>query len=242
VDRYRLEKGLKTHCGCRRQYKWRKDKEFPQEYLNKTKECTICREQIEYINFYFKEVVNINGEIEYIFNSRCVECDKKQAIIWANANIEKKRASCNKNSKKPNILRYHRELSQKQRDKGMARDWYNKDKERYKGYTIKYESHKHHTISEKDWIKCKEFFEYKCAYCNITEENHKVKYHQQLHKEHAYNEGDNGISNCVPACNSCNNTKKKQDWMDWYTSDNPRYTINRYNKIVEWLDSFNKNT
>lgn len=168
----------------------------------------------------------------------CKQCTKIKSVKWGRDNVKRKREICNKNSKKPNILKYHKELSQKQRDSGMTKDWYQKKKDTYRGYRIKYESHKHHIISEKDWVRCKEFFEYKCAYCSMTEEKHKKKYHQQLHKEHAYNEGDNGISNCIPSCLSCNSEKKKIDWIDWFNESNPKYTIERYNKIEEWLKNY----
>lgn len=238
VDTRRLKKGLKTHCGCLRKYVRIKAKEFPSEYIGKTKPCCMCKEELEYKEFYFKEVIDIENKKEYIFSPRCIKCNKKHAIIWNNENIEKKRESCRKNSRKPNIRKYHKELCERQRESGWTREYYHKNKGKHRAYTIKYESHKHHTISEKDWIICKEFFEYRCGYCGMTEVEHKDKHHQQLHKEHAYNEGDNGISNCVPSCVSCNSAKKKVDWIDWYIPDNPKYEQQRYNKIVEWLENY----
>lgn len=201
------------------------------------KRCDLCKEWFEETsyNFYYLN----KSKPERGFSSDCKQCAKKRARKWAVNNVEKKRESCRKNSRKPNILQYHKELSQRQRDSGMTKVWYQDKKDTYRGYVIKYESHKHHTISEKDWIRNKEFFDFKCAYCGISEAEHKEKYHQQLHKDHAYNEGDNGISNNVPACRSCNSSKRHRDWNVWFTEENPVYTIERHNKIKEWLESFN---
>lgn len=115
-------------------------------------------------------------------------------------------------------------------------------KKLYQGYNKKRSETKYHKISQKDWIKCLEFFGYKCAYCGMTEKEHKEKYNQQLHKDHAINNGSNTIENCLPSCRSCNSTKHNADWMDWYTQNNSIFSQDRYIKIQEWFNLHNVET
>lgn len=236
IEAPRLTSGIKTHCGCRRQYKRHKDKVFPHEYIGKTKECVICKEQIEYIKFYFKEVVNINGETEYIFNSRCIDCDKKQATKWNKENPDKKRESVRKNGKTVKTRKYYRERQKKRTVNGTTKKYYYGNPKKFLKYTLEHNAHKTHDISNKQWVSCKEFFYYKCVFCGMTEKEHKEIFNEQLHMEHAINDGSNEIDNCIPSCKSCNSSKKKEDWIHWYTPDNPRFTQERYNKIIQWTE------
>jgi hypothetical protein len=56
-----------------------------------------------------------------------------------------------------------------------------------------------------------------------------------FHKEHVIHEGKDNLSNCVPACQSCNDKKWKFTLNEWYNSSNPVYTYERYHKIYLWL-------
>ncbi|OME70491.1 hypothetical protein BSK65_11210 [Paenibacillus odorifer] len=56
-----------------------------------------------------------------------------------------------------------------------------------------------------------------------------------LHKEHVNDDGANDLSNCVPACYSCNSQKWKFCFEDWYNESNKSYTEDRINKIHIWL-------
>lgn len=69
----------------------------------------------------------------------------------------------------------------------------------------------------------------------MTYEDHKETYNQDLHKEHVLNYGANDLSNCIPACKSCNSQKSDYEFDDWYNSDNERFTYDRLNKINSWL-------
>jgi predicted DNA-binding protein YlxM (UPF0122 family) len=106
------------------------------------------------------------------------------------------------------------------------------------------ENHRQHDISTKEWNDTLNVLGHECIYCNISEEDAKKKYGQKLHKDHAYNNGSNGIDNCILACKSCNCTKHTKDWDEWFTPENPIYDEVNYNRIKAWLDSFkvvNKN-
>jgi hypothetical protein len=117
------------------------------------------------------------------------------------------------------------------------------EKEYYIKYPEKYilynQNHRDHDITEEEWKKCLEVFDYKCAYCGLPQEKHIVirngKYIiMNLHKEHVDNEGYNDLRNGVPACKSCNDRKHIKDIEDWYKKQE-FFTEERYNKIIWWI-------
>lgn len=100
---------------------------------------------------------------------------------------------------------------------------------------------KTHTLTKEQWNKCKQYFDNSCAYCGMTNDEHKIKYGKQLHREHVDHMGSNGIENCIPACMSCNSSKHTFTLNEWYNENNTNYSTERYNKIQQWLnqDCFN---
>lgn len=120
-------------------------------------------------------------------------------------------------------------------------EWAENNRIKLRGYVKDRNQHKEHKISEKERSDCLKYFNDSCAYCNINEEEHKKKYNERLHKDHAYNDGNNYVTNCVPGCKSCNSKKKKKDFNEWYRPDNPRfkegfYKQENYDRIVKWLE------
>lgn len=88
---------------------------------------------------------------------------------------------------------------------------------------------------------CKQYFNYECAYCGLPLEEHYIIYAGNLilgdfHKEHVDHFGSNDLSNCVPACKSCNSSKHDFEFNKWYNTDNHKFNIERYNKIIKWLN------
>lgn len=109
-------------------------------------------------------------------------------------------------------------------------------KKKYKIYNQKRKDHKTHQISSDEWIACKEYFNKSCAYCELSEKDAKKLYGQRLHKEHVEHVGSNDLSNCVPACKSCNSSKNTHKLEDWYTEENNKnYKKERLDKIHKWL-------
>lgn len=47
--------------------------------------------------------------------------------------------------------------------------------------------------------------------------------------------GENDISNCVPACKSCNGAKNVFPMREWYETQT-FFDENRLNKILKWTD------
>lgn len=194
------------------------------------------------------------------FNTRCRNCqslkdhkhymENREEIIKTNSQHRINNAEKYKQYDKDYYIR------RREHKKAMARVWQNENREYLSIWMKEWRKTEHgksianmhsrnrsqnkkHKISKKDWIFCKDYFDDGCAYCGMPEEIHKEMFNQQLHKDHADPNGNNGISNCLPSCKICNSKKHDIDWIDWYIPDNPRYTEERYNKIVEWLGNFN---
>ena len=113
--------------------------------------------------------------------------------------------------------------------------------DKIKQYNLHRKQNKKHKISKKEWESCKEYFNNSCAYCGISNEDAKKKYKNYLHKEHVDYNGANDLSNCVPACKSCNSLKWEYTLEDWYNKNNSRFTQERLDKIYKWLNKDYKN-
>ena len=176
------------------------------------------------------------------FHPQCRKCNIERQIKYQKNNIEHvKEYDKQRYLDKPE---YYKENNKKhtalkpEHYRNKEREWARNHPDKIKYYSTYREMHKQHDIIEEEWIDCKEFFNYECAFCGIIEEEAKLKYKNKLHKEHAINDGSNEIDNCVPACKSCNSSKRKNDWNIWYNENNPRFNQKRYDKIEEWLNFY----
>jgi hypothetical protein len=119
-----------------------------------------------------------------------------------------------------------------------------KQKNTYKQWTknnpdkvrINSKKHRNHDVNKKEWESCLKYFNYECAYCGMTLEEHRKKYNEQLHKEHLDDKGSNGLDNCVPACKVCNSEKHTFELGYWYNKSNPKYNVDKYNKLMQWIN------
>lgn len=124
-------------------------------------------------------------------------------------------------------------------NRGSRRDWQRNNTEKLKRYSLKRKL-KEHEITNEEWESCKNYFNYRCAYCNLAIEEHWVKYSGKIilgdfHREHVDDEGANDLSNCIPSCKSCNTGKHDKKFEEWYNETNKNYTVERYKKILNWL-------
>jgi hypothetical protein len=102
-------------------------------------------------------------------------------------------------------------------------------------------TNKKHEITKNEWENCKNYFNYRCAYCGLAIEEHYIIYNGILklgdfHRDHADDEGRNDLSNCIPACKSCNTSKSNKDLLEWYDVDNDNFNTERLFKINKWLN------
>lgn len=204
------------------------------------KQCTHCNKVYPRTAEYFYRT-------KYTKDSLCGWCKK--------CSLEARRAYRQKNTNKVNesqLQSYYdnkdRRLQdmKKYRSENLERmqetykEWEQNNKDKLKEYN-KNRLHKNHRISDKEWIACKQYFNLECAYCGMTEEEHKqISNNHQLHREHAIFNGANDLSNCVPSCRSCNSEKHTTDWNIWYDKNNLKFDQNRYEKILKWLNEDHK--
>jgi hypothetical protein len=233
--------------------KHRKFKDFNKETYNiKFRKCIDCLEWIELNDINFgKDKHNKLG-----FNIRCKICQKKSNRNYYQENrehlieIASIRQENNKEQVEKAKAKWFKQnderLNKKHKEyQNSRRDWWlnyqreykktEKGKEIFKRHSENRRKYKKHIIKPKEWLKCKEYFGNCCAYCGITDKEHKKLYKEQLHKEHVICDGRNDIKNCVPCCRNCNRSKDQKSLNNWYNTNNINYTYERYYKIYLWL-------
>lgn len=177
----------------------------------------------------------VSGE-SYIYHTpRCKECTSKRAFAWEKKNPEKILENRRRHDKREIRISQKREVNKNRAESGKVLEWQRNNKDKIKGYRLARDANKKHSIPEKEWKRCKEFFDYRCAYCGLDEIEHKKLYKQQLHKEHVIHDGRNDIKNCVPSCKSCNGSKHTKTLNGWYNTVNLNYSYERYMKIYQWI-------
>jgi hypothetical protein len=204
--------------------------------------CNICSiyKPSNLDNFY-KNVSNHRDGL----NSRCKECEIKRA---SKKHFDNHEEECKKK------LEWHKKNPE--RHKYLIEKFRKNNKEHIQEYGINYrqtevgkskykiygENHrnKEHRITDLEWEACKKYFNYRCAYCGLPIEEHYVPRRKKLiwmdfHREHVIHTGRKDLKNCIPSCNSCNSSKKKQSLNNWYNFKNLNYTYERYHKIFMWL-------
>jgi hypothetical protein len=115
---------------------------------------------------------------------------------------------------------------------GRHQAWLDKNLDKQKQYA---ENHREHDISTKEWNNCLKVFEYKCAYCGISQKEAKKRDGQNLHREHVDNEGYNDLRNGVPACRSCNDTKWTFNMETWFREQS-FFNEEKLQKILWWCE------
>ncbi|RNB59425.1 hypothetical protein EDM57_04595 [Brevibacillus gelatini] len=201
--------------------------------------CNKCGDWFPSTDEYFYR--NKSNSIDGLHPS-CKQCAIIKSIIRQNENPEAIKAYAKENYR--NKVQYYKDKFNRwvnnnpERIKQLTKDWRQNNREKLKEYRIERELHKKHDISDEELNELYAYCNSSCMYCGITEEESVEKYGHKLHKDHAINDGSNGIENCILACKSCNSSKRNKDWDVWFTTENPKYTQERFVKIKEWLDKF----
>lgn len=87
------------------------------------------------------------------------------------------------------------------------------------------------SYTHEQWKQTVIFFGGTCAYCGRT-----MKKGERLTKDHLVPVAEGGAttqSNVVPACSSCNSSKGKEEWREWFMRQ-PFFSQDRMNKIFKW--------
>lgn len=82
------------------------------------------------------------------------------------------------------------------------------------------------TIS--DWLESLAHFNHRCAYCESE------KHIEQDHVKPLSKGGSHTKTNIIPACRSCNSSKRQRLLENWYPNQ-PFYEEDRMNKILNWM-------
>lgn len=100
------------------------------------------------------------------------------------------------------------------------------------------------TLTIAQWEQIKDCFNDQCAYCGISEEDHLRIWGQPLHQDHfspLSNGGGYTQDNIIPACKSCNCSKKAKDFFEWYPSYE-HYDKEREVIIIDYFDSIRQSS
>jgi 5-methylcytosine-specific restriction endonuclease McrA len=86
------------------------------------------------------------------------------------------------------------------------------------------------SFNKDDWIKTKEYFNNKCAYCN-SEGELVIEHAIPINKEKL---GEHKIGNIIPSCKKCNSEKGDKDYREFLEGK-----IDAINKIEAYMSSRN---
>jgi len=219
--------------------KLKREKEHRIIYDIDHKKCAECKSYKPSTREYFYE--NKKNTIDWLHNL-CKECEIQKAKQWAKDNKEQHNEN-NRKAFKENrwdIKNIIRENSKERRLQGKHKEWQQNNTDKMKKYNEN-RRHKNHNINDEEWKSCLRYFNNKCAYCGLKAEDHYNMYRgelrlESLQKEHVDHEGKNDLSNCVPACKSCNDRKWKFEFEEWYNKDNERYSQEKNDKIIKWIN------
>ncbi|MDT0160472.1 HNH endonuclease [Bacillus sp. AG4(2022)] len=189
--------------------------------------------------YYYKNQSNgIDG-----FHPYCIQCAIKRTLEWEENNPEKLKV--NRKRTDENRKEKHKLYRQTSKERGYQDWWRKNNPEKLKEYQRKRDKEKKHEISLEEWEDCKKYFNHRCAYCELKIEEHLIKFNKKFqlgdfHREHVVHNGANDLSNCVPACKTCNSHKRNYALEDWYSPDNENYEEDRLLKIHKWINEDHK--
>jgi len=208
------------------------------------RQCSQCNEwKIENEEFYLHN----KSKPEKGYQSECKECSIKRSTKRQNEHIQEHNVyTLNRYHTIPRVKEIKKKAAEKARKAGKQKEWQQKNPDKVSQYSLFRRMHKNHNINKHEWQRCKEYFNNTCAYCGLPVEDHYNIYKgelrkEDLQKEHVDHFGENTIDNCVPSCKSCNCKKHTMELDEWYNQNNPIFSIERYQKIIQWKTEDYKN-
>ncbi|GIN22554.1 HNH endonuclease [Siminovitchia fordii] len=203
------------------------------------KVCSDCNLEKSLDSFYSQKKKKSSGEEYVYYQPYCKDCAVERSVRWQEENPEKRKEHLKRINAKPKKKAKVLKANQIYRRRGGHREWQRRNKDKIKLYNQK-RAKKNHSISVYEWDSCKEYFSGRCAYCGVGESDHRKKFNEDLHKDHVDPNGKNDLSNCVPACKTCNPSKGEEDMEKWFAS-RPYYDIERELLIIQWVTKDYKN-
>jgi hypothetical protein len=177
------------------------------------------------------------------YSAQCNECAKRYTRNKKAANREYFNKIDREYREKNKAVRKIKEKEWRLQHKQHLREYlqeYLKTHPEQSRYYSKLRRPRNHILYDCEWEDCKLFFNYRCAYCGLPIEDHYVYRRGKMVwvdfcREHAVDNGKNDLSNCIPACNSCNVSKNTISFHAFYNPSNPNFSYERYHKIYIWL-------
>jgi hypothetical protein len=200
------------------------------------KVCSICHEVKPLTEFYTQKKTNKNGSQWFYYNPECKSCTKKRNMEWQKQNPDKVLKNVRTQAKKRKEVLKQYGIDNRERMRETLRKWQHENPDKVKEHNEFRNKHKTHKINSKEWAACKAYFNNSCAYCGISDIEAREQLGNYLHKEHVDHNGSNDLSNCVPACKSCNSAKRQYELTEWYNESNEHFTPERLEKINKWLN------
>lgn len=83
-------------------------------------------------------------------------------------------------------------------------------------------------VDKAEWLACVAYFDGCCAYCGTSR--------GRLTADHLVAKsrgGDDSLSNLVPACERCNQSKADEEWREWLMQQE-WFSQERMNRVYMW--------
>ena len=95
-------------------------------------------------------------------------------------------------------------------------------------------------LTQNEWEETLSYFDHRCAYCGITEEDCYSKYHKFLAQEHVIALTKGGCftkNNIIPTCPICNSSKGNMSLNDFFKKSS-KFTSEMYEKIKIFIKKY----
>jgi len=166
------------------------------------------------------------------FYPYCRDCSILFAWDWQLDNMDRKIELDRVFRKTDKYQEWGRKHANEQRENGYSSKWRKNNPDKCIEYT---KLHRNHDVSLKEEESMLKVFDYKCAYCGMTLDEHLKINKQKLHKEHVDDEGYNDLRNCIPACRSCNTGKHEYKIEEWFRKQK-FFTEEKLQFIYWWMN------
>ncbi len=221
---------------------------FPQNRDGIKTKCRKCTN--EYLKRYHAKNREENNKISreyYQKNKRRLnkkgkqwyEDNKEEVLEWSKQYYEE-----NSSHIKKRVKKYRQE--NKEKIAYMMKVWYKNNPEKARIYSARRRTRKMKlpaTLTIEQWEETKKYFNHKCAYCGMSEDEHQQIYNQVLHQDHfipLLKGGAYTYNNIIPACASCNPSKGDRNFFEWYP-EQEFYDREREKKILKHLKYYGEN-
>lgn len=197
-----------------------------------TKVCTKCGEELPATTEWFHK--QKNGK--FGLSAECKNCKKKYQEENKEKFKEYQKKWYENNKEKIRKEATRRYWMDVEKSRELEKQRYKNNPDPYKWKSIKRKTLKKGlpaTLTSEQWEDIKEKFNNQCAYCGEQ---------LPLEQEHfipVSKGGDYTKTNIIPACKSCNSSKRDRKPVEWY-QEQEFYTWDRLNKIIGYFNANGK--